>query len=192
MESREVLSCKELAIGYGKIIRKDINLNLEKGQILWVKGDNGAGKSTLTKTLLGQLSPLGGEVKWSVPRESISVLPQTMNISSRFSYTMREILDIYNVSGEYRKMCSSHLEEKKWNESSRGEKQKVLILTRFKKNTKVFILDEPFNHVSQEGIESLRALLCGILKEDETIALIIVSHRHIKGDCFDNAIEVQL
>ena len=185
MQNREVLKCENLSIGYGRAVCKCINLSLKRGQTLWVKGDNGSGKSTLVKTLTGEISPLKGTLKCSIPPAFISVLPQTVNIPSYFSYTMEEIWDTYDVPEEYRKLCPEEMANRKWNESSRGEKQKTLILTRFKKDTEVLILDEPFNHVSSEGIASIRDLLCGILEKDDKLTLIIVSHRQIKEHGFD-------
>lgn len=185
MENSEVLKCENLVIGYGKAICKAINLTLERGQCLWVKGDNGAGKSTLIKTLTQDIPPLKGTIQWSVPCKSISLLPQTVNIPSRFSYTIGEILDIYSVPEEYRKLCPAGTGKKKWNESSRGEKQKALILTRFKKDTEVLIMDEPFNHISQDGIESIYDFLYRILEKDSRLTLIIVSHRQMKEHNFD-------
>ncbi len=47
---------------------KNLNLLLEVGEKLAVLGTNGVGKSTLLKTLVGDLQPDSGTVKWSEKR----------------------------------------------------------------------------------------------------------------------------
>ncbi len=44
---------------------KNLNLLLEVGEKLAILGANGIGKSTLLKTLVGELTPESGSVKWS-------------------------------------------------------------------------------------------------------------------------------
>ena len=52
-----------LTVGYRQqpLIR-DICLSLKKGEILTLIGPNGAGKTTILKSIIRQLSPLGGAV----------------------------------------------------------------------------------------------------------------------------------
>ncbi|MGE5261830.1 MAG: metal ABC transporter ATP-binding protein [Acidobacteriota bacterium] len=55
---------RSLDIGYaGESIVAGVNFQLEAGQSLALIGMNGSGKSTLLKTLVGLLSPLGGEIE---------------------------------------------------------------------------------------------------------------------------------
>ncbi len=52
---------KQLLVGYqGKPLVKDIEIGLNKGEIMTLVGPNGAGKSTLLKSIAGQLRLLGG------------------------------------------------------------------------------------------------------------------------------------
>lgn len=46
--------------GAGRL--KDVNLRLEKGQILTVLGKNGAGKSTMLGLISGSLKPISGKI----------------------------------------------------------------------------------------------------------------------------------
>ena len=53
----------ELTVGYdGKPLIKEINIQLNKGEILTLIGPNGAGKSTILKSITRQLKTLGGTV----------------------------------------------------------------------------------------------------------------------------------
>ncbi|MBA2664893.1 MAG: ATP-binding cassette domain-containing protein [Bradymonadaceae bacterium] len=65
MEKREVvISLENVVAGYGKTpILRDLNLELERGQITALLGGSGSGKSTLLKTMTGLLPPLEGTVR---------------------------------------------------------------------------------------------------------------------------------
>jgi branched-chain amino acid transport system ATP-binding protein len=57
------LELKSLAIGYGHHrVLEDINLTLERGEIVTLLGANGAGKSTLAKAVSGLLRPQAGSI----------------------------------------------------------------------------------------------------------------------------------
>ena len=54
---------KDLAVGYhGNPLIRDINIGIDKGEIVTLIGPNGSGKSTLLKIISGALNPSSGEV----------------------------------------------------------------------------------------------------------------------------------
>ena len=56
-------STKKMCVGYdNKPLIKDMEIILQKGEILCLIGPNGAGKSTVLKSIAGQLELLGGTV----------------------------------------------------------------------------------------------------------------------------------
>ena len=67
---------KNLTAGYGGVdIIKDINLEVNEGEIVVIVGPNGAGKSTAMKALLGMLKLTSGSVEYS-NKEITTMLPQ--------------------------------------------------------------------------------------------------------------------
>ncbi|WP_334028599.1 ABC transporter ATP-binding protein [Alteromonas sp. P256] len=69
-----LLSLKNLNKSFGKLkVTRDINLNIEQGDILGIIGPNGAGKSTLFNLITGNLAPSSGDVFFN--DENISNLP---------------------------------------------------------------------------------------------------------------------
>ncbi|HWY78365.1 MAG TPA: ATP-binding cassette domain-containing protein [Verrucomicrobiae bacterium] len=57
------ISVKNLNLGYGdKLILKDVNFQIKRGEVFVILGESGAGKSTLLKTMIGLNPPLSGEV----------------------------------------------------------------------------------------------------------------------------------
>lgn len=60
-----MLECLDLSSGYaGLPVLRDINLEVEKGEIASLVGANGAGKSTLLKTISGLLRPMSGDIRF--------------------------------------------------------------------------------------------------------------------------------
>ena len=57
-----LIKTKDLSLGYdNEVILKNLNIEVNEGDYLCIVGENGSGKSTLMKTLLGLISPQGGE-----------------------------------------------------------------------------------------------------------------------------------
>ena len=58
-----VIEAKDLVLGYDEPLTAPLNLRLERGKKVAIKGVNGLGKSTLLKTLLGIQPPISGTVE---------------------------------------------------------------------------------------------------------------------------------
>lgn len=57
------IRCEHLATGYGaSILMRDVNFEIQPGEIVFILGRSGCGKSTLIKHLIGQVPPIRGEV----------------------------------------------------------------------------------------------------------------------------------
>jgi branched-chain amino acid transport system ATP-binding protein len=60
-----MLTVQGLRSGYGKIeVLRDVNLTIERGQIVTLIGANGAGKTTLLKTVSGLIRPMAGSIEF--------------------------------------------------------------------------------------------------------------------------------
>ena len=59
-----LLELKNVALGYdGKVLYRDVNLRVGRGEMVALLGANGAGKSTLLRCVTGTLAPLDGTVE---------------------------------------------------------------------------------------------------------------------------------
>ena len=60
-----ILSINKLRSGYGKIeVLHDVDVTIERGQIVILIGANGAGKTTLLKTISGLIRPTAGTIEF--------------------------------------------------------------------------------------------------------------------------------
>ena len=83
-----MITLTNLAIQFGKrVLYKDVNIKVTRGNIYGVIGANGAGKSTLLKAISGELEPNHGTVELG-PGERLSVLEQ-----DHFKYDEFKVLD---------------------------------------------------------------------------------------------------
>lgn len=178
MNNSTLFECKNLDIGHKNAIARGINMAVSPGKIFFIRGKNGSGKSTLIKTMLKKIEPISGSINWNISKSYVSYLPQITNPDSSFSFTVKEILDLYEIENKYRQELPIGLESKKWINTSGGEKQKVMLLSRISKDTKMLILDEPFNHLDQDSVESIKEMLVNIVK-NQKISIVLVSHLNI-------------
>ncbi|MBN4071270.1 ABC transporter ATP-binding protein [Crocinitomix catalasitica] len=153
------IQTKSLSKFYGEHLGiKDINLEVQKGEIFGFIGPNGAGKSTTIRTLLGLLIPTSGEAKilginaidqGHQIREKIGYLPSEVNFYE--DMTSREMLEYH--SGFYKNVNRSKIAElaelfeldleKPIADLSFGNKKKCGIIQSVLHNPEVLILDEP-------------------------------------------------
>src|ERR1700754_1394273 len=86
------MKAEALTVGYGELqLFRDLNLQMNAGELICFMGPNGCGKSTLIKTLAGLLPPLSGTVPKKDERHVAVVLTdriqsQHMTVSELITY----------------------------------------------------------------------------------------------------------
>lgn len=175
---------------------ENANIEFPKSSIIGIVGKNGSGKSTMLKAIEG-LVPYSGSIIFddtnvdtlSIKEKAklISYLPQNRivpQISARlmiehgrfpyrsFSKTLskddKEIID-----KAIKKTGISKLLNKKLNEMSGGELQKVYITSTIVQETEVILLDEPTNHLDLESQIEILNMLKELKKDGRTIILVL-------------------
>ena len=92
------LHLHRLSVGYPtRKVLENIELEIEKGEILTLIGPNGAGKSTLLKTIAGVLKPTKGSVKTS------GVIAPMLELGAGFdmNYSGKENIFLYGATMGY-------------------------------------------------------------------------------------------
>lgn len=176
MPNEKLLSCTNLSIGYrAKTLATQLSFELSPGELLVIKGSNGSGKSTLIKTIIGDLEALSGNISWKIGLEQVAYLPQAAYSQQNFSYTVDEIIRLYDIEPWLLNEIPEVIRQKKWIELSGGERQRVLFITRIDPEKKVVILDEPFNHLDKAAVITLAKLINVSLEKG--LSIILVSHQ---------------
>jgi ATPase subunit of ABC transporter with duplicated ATPase domains len=156
-----------------------LSLNLEAGARLAIIGPNGAGKTTLLRTLLGELAPDAGRVRWA-EKAAIGYFMQDQTGAFDSDLTVVEWMRQWAQEGDDEQIVRATLGRllftgddgaKPVRVLSGGEKGRMLYGKLMLQRPNVLVLDEPTNHMDMESIESLQLAL-----ELYTGTVILVSH----------------
>ncbi|OAI11760.1 ABC-F family ATPase [Methylomonas koyamae] len=177
---RLAVEAKDLAKGYGaEPLFKNLNMMIAVGERVAVIGPNGIGKSTLLKTLVGDLTPDSGEVKWAenadvgyFAQDHAEDFAEDMSLIEWMGQWRKETDDDQTIRGTLGRLLFSNDEiNKSVKVISGGEQGRMLFGKLILQKNNVMVLDEPTNHLDMESIESLNAAL-----ENYPGTLIFVSH----------------
>ncbi|WNN45783.1 MULTISPECIES: ABC-F family ATPase [Winslowiella] len=177
---RNALQLENLTKGFDNgPLFKNLNLLVEVGEKVAIIGANGIGKTTLLKTLVGDLLPDSGEVKWSenasigyYAQDHAADFDNDLNVFDWMSQWMQGNDDEQVVRGILGRLLFSQDDIKKPAKVlSGGEKGRMLFGKLMMERPNILIMDEPTNHLDMESIESLNMAL-----EMYEGTLIFVSH----------------
>ena len=190
------------------LVLNDVTFDLEKGKVGVLLGPNGAGKSTLIKLLLGFYKPVSGEIliqdkpaKGMGPNEKAALLayvPQSLALPplSVFETILLGRLKDFKTSPgakdkeaameAARKLGIESLLEKKSDELSGGEKQKVALARAFAQGSEVLLFDEPTSNLDIASRKLTLNLAKLAASEGKTVLLAIhdLNDGLSLGDCF--------
>ena len=154
-------------------IFENLNLSLNNKGIIQIKGKNGSGKTTFLKVMLNILEPESGEIIWkgkNIKKNIFDFYNQTTFIMDNNTST-RE-LSVQDNINFWKGLSSSKLNNdeifkllKKLDIEqyyktkvmllSSGERKKLELLRLILEQKKLWVLDEPFNHLDDLSIEIL-------------------------------------
>ena len=195
------LQLRQVSFSYsdGPVLH-DIDLSVGAGEMVGLLGPNGSGKTTLLKLASGILKPGQGEIRLdgadlrhmsrkSVAR-SVAVMPQQFHMPFAFNVGEMVMLGrtpfIRTLAGETdvdREVVStalemvgiSELKERRFDELSGGERQKVILAMTLAQQPGLLLLDEPTLHLDithqVEILERVRSL-----NREQGITVIAAMH----------------
>nr|WP_219606658.1 ABC-F family ATPase [Pectobacterium sp. CFBP8739] len=165
---RNALEVEALSKGFdnGPLFNK-LNLMVEVGEKVAILGTNGIGKTTLLKTLVGDLQPDSGTVKWSenakigyYAQDHEYEFDETLTVFDWMSQWKQEKDDEQAVRSVLGRLLFSQDDiKKKVKVLSGGEKGRMLFGKLMMQRPNILVMDEPTNHLDMESIESLNMAL---------------------------------
>ncbi|PXY41032.1 sulfate ABC transporter ATP-binding protein [Flavobacterium cheongpyeongense] len=191
------LEIKNLEISFptpkGKYIAvRDINLSIQKGEIISIIGHSGCGKSTIMNAIGGMLTPTGGTVELANEKikgpgpdrgivfQNYSLLPW-LTVEENIFQAVDSVMSIskkekHDIVMENLKMVNLFEHKDKLpGQLSGGMKQRVAIARAFAINPGVLLLDEPFGALDAltKGSMQLEVLkLWNLNNREKTIVMI--------------------
>jgi iron complex transport system ATP-binding protein len=182
---------------YGlKTVLKNINLKINKGELLAIIGPNGAGKTTLLKCILGVKSYKGkiiydgidlSKISEREKAKIISYLPQFTPIIfpitifenvllGRLPYfwTIPKKEDIEFVNKILKDLNLIEYSNRYIDEVSGGERQRAYIARIIAQNSKIMLFDEPTANLDLKYQLEIMELIRKITKERNTITIIAI------------------
>ena len=191
-----MLSCLNLSKKYGKILFNELNINLEKGEILAIIGPSGCGKTTLLRCICGleELDSgkilLNGDDITKIPAEErgIGLLFQKPVLYPHLTVSGNLSLASFNNHDKALvEVGLPNFEDRDVDTLSGGEGQRVALARALLANLNVLLLDEPFSaldlDMSIKLINDVRALL-----KDRSCPAILVTHNIEEAKLFSDRI----
>lgn len=157
-----MLEVKNLSQAYsGRIVLKDINLQIREGEILTLLGPNGAGKTTLLKVLCGLVKSLSGKIVYA---KGCSANLHTPDCSLYHDLTLKENLKLFR--GLYRTNASrcEHLIrsfglkdffDQPVRQLSHGQKLRGDLCRTLMPESSIYFLDEPLTGLDKSSASYL-------------------------------------
>ena len=191
----------QLTVGYdGKPLIKEINIQLNKGEILTLIGPNGAGKSTILKSITRQLSLISGTIyleheqmsrmtNREVSKKLAVVLTERMRpelmtcedvvSTGRYPYTgtlgILSAEDKEKVKSAMEMVHAWDLKDRDFTAISDGQRQRILLARAICQEPEIIVLDEPTSFLDIRHKLELLSILRSMAKE-KGITVIMSLH----------------
>ncbi|NUF49613.1 ABC-F family ATPase [Gilliamella sp. ESL0250] len=165
---RNALVVEDLTKGFDNgPLFKNLKLMVEVGEKVAILGTNGIGKTTLLKTLMGELTPEQGNIKWS-ENANIGYYAQDHEYEFEGDLTVFDWMSQWKQPNDDEQAVRSILGRLLFSQDdikkqvkvlSGGEKGRMLFGKLMMQRPNIIVMDEPTNHLDMESIESLNMAL---------------------------------
>lgn len=155
---KELFKCIDICYEINDVILfENVNVSVQKGDVIGIIGKNGAGKSTLLNIISNNTVSSKGTIQWVEHNINVAIVSQeTESFSS-------EIVSSFNTRWK--------IPDQDFSTLSGGEKLKLRLAHGFAEEAHLLLLDEPTNHLDEKSTQQLIEEL-----RNFTDTVILVSH----------------
>ena len=196
-----VLQLNNVTKRFGSFTAVDrLSLNIPEKEMFGFLGANGAGKTTTFRMILGLLDASDGSVTWDgkpinySTSNIIGYLPEERGLYPKLK-VRDQIVYLARLRGMRKQEALKELDywlnrfkipeyaDKKVEELSKGNQQKIQFLAAVLHKPKLLILDEPFSGLDPVNVELLKEAVIGL--KDAGTTIVFASHRmeHVEEMC---------
>ena len=191
------LSAEKLCKRYGDFWAvREVDLEVNKGEIVGLLGPNGAGKTTTFYMITGMIKPTEGTIHldgkditrkamYQRSRFGIGYLPQDESIFRKLTVedNLRLVLEMSSFSKEEQKnkidrllsdLSIEHIRKSNGGNLSGGERRRVEIARTLAMDPDFILLDEPFAGVDPIAVEDIQSIVSSLKKKN--IGVLITDH----------------
>jgi zinc/manganese transport system ATP-binding protein len=196
-----MIEFRDLTLGYDRHPAvHHLTGEVKAGSLTAVIGPNGAGKSTLLKGIMGELTPIGGELRLTrVKRRDIAYLPQLTEIDRSFPITVHDFvaMGLWKRAGLFGGIGRGHradieraihavgldgFENRVIGTLSGGQMQRMLFARLLLQDARVILLDEPFNAIDSRTVSDLMHLVKDWHGEGRTVIAVLHDLELVRRD----------
>ena len=197
-----MLQIKGLNTYYGEShILRDVDININQGEMICLIGRNGVGKTTLLKSLIGLLTPRRGEIIFNGDsvnrkrphqraRSGIGYVPQGREIIPYLTVEENLQLGLEALPGglaKHKKIDEIVYElfpvlkqflARKGGDLSGGQQQQLAIARALLGKPKLLLLDEPTEGIQPNIVQDIESAVKRIISETGVGVLLVEQHLH--------------
>lgn len=195
------LQIEDIVKQFGKFTAVDhLSLNIPENEMFGLLGGNGAGKTTTFRMILGLLTPTHGNISWQnqtinyQTSRVIGYLPEERGLYPKLK-VQDQLVYLGRLRGMEKKEILRELDfwlekfkvpeykNKKVEDLSKGNQQKIQFIAAVIHKPKLLILDEPFSGLDPVNVEILKNAVIELKNKGTTI--LFSSHRmeHVEELC---------
>src|SRR5690625_305288 len=187
------LKIEQVTKRFGKFTAVDnLSLEIPEKQIFGFLGSNGAGKTTTFRMILDLIDPTEGRITWEGEpvdygrTDQIGYLPEERGLYPKLT-VKEQLVYLGRLKGMTKQDAVIELEkwlerfgvpeyiDKKVEELSKGNQQKIQFISAVIHGPKLLILDEPFSGLDPVNVEMMKEAVMELKEEGKTI--IFSSHQ---------------
>ena len=177
-----------------RVLFKDLNFTVHRGQVIQIKGSNGSGKTTLLRILCGLNDAFRGELAWfnkpiqdhwEEVHSSLIYMGHRVGVNKvltpsenlRWSVGLSTSVTNDQIDHALADMGLRGFEDSQCFTLSAGQQQRVSLSRLLLKKALLWVLDEPFTTLDQEGVNLLEGLLSQHANKGG--AVIVTTHHEL-------------